>query len=104
MTVDEINTSSSKLVILGWFAGLAYYNWFATAPIPVPIWGHAILIVVGMFAASMIIGGGIAVAIGKILMTSHGNPEALPGLFALGGLIATVIAFFSAKYALMLFA
>jgi hypothetical protein len=45
----------------------------------------------------------MALIVARILMFSHGNPEAWPGLFKLGGLIATVIAFFAANLCYWLF-
>jgi hypothetical protein len=102
MTVDQINSENSKLVIVGWFIGLAYYNWFSSDALPLPWWIHAILIIGGMFISSIVIGGSMALLAATANKAAFGNPEARPNLFKLAGLIAAVLAFFVAKYALWL--
>jgi hypothetical protein len=92
--IDLFNTYSAKWTLAGWFIGLAYYDWFsATAP-HLPVWINITLIVVGMFAASIIIGGGMALLLGlisKLLTRSDA--------FAWGAFMSPVLAFFAAKYA-----
>lgn len=73
MDIERINTYSSKHTIVGWFVGLAYYNWFSSSAEPVSLWGHVALIVIGMFAASIIIGGGVAIVIGLITRIATGS-------------------------------
>ena len=100
--IDSIGTENSKLVIVGWFIGLAYFNWFSSAPISVQWWAHAILIVGGMFVASIVIGGGIAVLIGVVINKAGWSRRSGTYLKA-GGLISAVLAFFAARYGLLLF-
>jgi hypothetical protein len=98
--IDYINTQNSKLVIGAWFVGLAYYDWFASGP-SLAWWVHLALIVVGMFISSIVIGGGMAILAAALNKSAFGYAEARPNLFKLAGLLATVIAFFAAKYAVM---
>jgi hypothetical protein len=99
--IDWINAQNSKLTIIGWFAGLAYYNWFAHDGVVMPWWFHLILIVGGMFAASIVIGGGMAYLAGLIARIRVGKWDAHPEYFKTAGLIATALSFFAAKYALI---
>jgi hypothetical protein len=99
--VDWINAHNSRLTIIGWFAGLAYYNWFASNGVTMPWWFHLILIVGGMFAASIVIGGGMASLTALLSRIFAGSTTARPEYFKTAGLIATVLAFFAAKYALI---
>ena len=101
MDIDRVNDLASKQVILGWFAGLAYYNWFTGSPISVPWWAHIILVVGGMFASSIIIGGGMSLLAAGITKLMFGRSDAVPGLFGWAGIIATILAFIASKYALL---
>ncbi|HUZ33694.1 MAG TPA: hypothetical protein VMV19_16560 [Xanthobacteraceae bacterium] len=102
--VDWINGHNSRLTIIGWFAGLAYYNWFASVGPVLPWWVHLILIVGGMFAASIVIGGGMSCLTALLYRIFAGSATARPEYFKVAGLIATVLAFFSAKYVLVILA
>jgi hypothetical protein len=104
MSIEAINAYASKMTILGWFIGLAYYNWFAHRTVHVPIWGHALLVVVGMFAASIIIGAGMALIAGAITRTITGKLEGSPHVYSWAAFISPVLAFFAADYAVRLFA
>jgi hypothetical protein len=53
-----------------------------------------------MFAASIIIGGGMAVLIALITKAATGHEEGSPHGFAWAAFISPVLAFFAAKYAL----
>lgn len=97
LSIETINTKAAKYTIFGWFAGLAYFNWFASAPLHVSWVGHAILIVVGMFAASIVIGGGVALVFGLLTKALTGRMEGSPDLYAWGAFISPVIAFFAAQ-------
>ncbi|UDL90191.1 hypothetical protein LGH82_01990 [Mesorhizobium sp. PAMC28654] len=103
MTVDQINGKASGMVIFGWFVGLAYYNWFSRSPISVPIWAHIVLIVVGMFAASIIIGGGLALIAAGITKAVTGSAQGSPHAFSWAAFIGLILAFFPAGYALEMF-
>jgi len=103
MNIDLVNTYAARHTIIGWFVGLAYFNWFAHQPPTVPLWGHLLLIIVGMFAASIIIGGGMALVAAGVTRLVKGQSDASPDLFAWGAFISPVLAFFAAGYALEFF-
>jgi len=100
ISIDAINTKAATYTIVGWFAGLAYFNWFASAPQHVSWIGHAILIVIGMFVASILIGGGVALVLGYLTKALTGRAEGSPDLYAWGVFISPVIAFFAAELAI----
>jgi len=104
MSIEVANTYAAKWTIGGWFIGLAYYNWFSSAPIHVPMLGHILLLTVGMFAASVLIGGGMALLAGLVTKVATGQIEGSPHAFAWAAFISPVIAFFVAKTALGLVA
>lgn len=104
LSVEQINTKAAKFTILGWFAGLAYFNWFSSTAVHVSLVGHAILVVVGMFAASIIIGMGLALIVGLITKAVTGNSLGSPHGYAWGAFISPVIAFFAAEPAIRLVA
>jgi hypothetical protein len=103
-SVDEeitlVNTYAAKWTIAGWFVGLAYYNWFAMAPEHVPLLAHLVLIVGGLFASSIIIGGGMALLAALVTRLMTGSVVASPDAFAWAAFISPILAFFAAKYAL----
>lgn len=103
MTVERVNTLASRMVLFGWFTGLAYYNWFTDNPIHVPLWAHAILVVVGMFAASIIIGGGLAFIAAGITKILTGRGDGDPIAYSWAAFLSIPIAFVAAKYALRFF-
>lgn len=92
LSVEQTNTKSSKLAIIGWLAGLAYYVWFGS--IEASILGHAILIVGGIFVSSIVIGGGVAFFFGLLTRIFTGSWDGSPHGYAWGAFIAPVIAFF----------
>jgi hypothetical protein len=83
--IDYINVQNSKLTIAGWFIGLAYYNWFASDGAALPLWVHLILIVGGMFAASIIVGGGMAYLAALLSRIKGGAWAARPDYFITAG-------------------
>lgn len=99
--IDTVNTFAAKTTIGGWFVGLAYYNWFASAPPHLAIWIHAILVVGGLFASSILIGGGMALLMGGLTKILTGRVDGSPHAFSWGAFISPVIAFFAAKYVLL---
>ena len=100
VSIETVNTYAAKWTVGGWFIGLAYYNWFSSAPIHVPLLGHILLLTVGMFAASVLIGGGMAVLAAVVTKLTTGNVEGSPHGFAWAAFISPVVAFFAAKLAL----
>lgn len=102
VTIESINTRAAKWTVSGWFIGLAYYNWFASAPPHVALWAHLVLIVGGLFASSIIIGGGMAMIAATTTKIFTGNAEGSPHGFAWASFISPVLAFFAAKYSLLI--
>jgi hypothetical protein len=98
--IQIINTYAAKWTIAGWFIGLAYYNWLATNPDHVVWWAHVILVVGGMFAASIIIGGGMSLLAAFITRLVTGRTDGSRDFFGWSAFISPVLAFFAAKYAL----
>jgi hypothetical protein len=99
-SIEMVNTYAAKWSIGGWFAGLAYYNWFSNDAPHASLLGHVLLIVVGMIAASVLVGGSVALvfALGTKLVT--GSAEGSPHGYAWGAFISPVLCFFLAKLAL----
>ena len=102
MDIERINATSSKMTIMGWFAGLGYYNWFASDPISVPIWAHVALIIGGMFFASIAIGAGLALLAAAVTKVATGSTEGSPHAFSWAAFIGLVLSFVAAKYGLIL--
>lgn len=100
MNVDSVNGKAAKMTIAGWFAGLAYYSWFSSTAVHLPIWQHAFLIIVGMFAAAIIIGGGMALLASGLTKVITGRADGSINAFAWAALISPVLAFLAAKYVL----
>lgn len=104
LDVERINTYSASMTIIGWLAGLAYYNWLSSDPISVPLWAHVVLIVGGMFFASIVIGGGLAMLAAGLTKIVAGGAEGSPHAFSWAAFVGAVMAFFAAGYGLSLFA
>ena len=102
--VEQINTKAAKYSIAAWFVGLAYFNWFSSTATHVSIAGHIILVVVGMFAASILIGMMVTLILGLTTMLLAGRTDASPRGDAWGAVISPVIAFFAAGWAIRLVA
>ncbi|HEY8381854.1 MAG TPA: hypothetical protein VIL09_06875 [Microvirga sp.] len=100
MTIDRVNEKASRMVIFGWLAGLAYYNWFSSSPITVPLWGHAVLVIGGIFVASIIIGAGLALCAAAVTKMVTGRTDGSIHAFSWAAFIGPVLAFFASKYAL----
>ena len=79
--------------MLGWALGLAWIAYFDTVP-GLSFWDWIILVVVGLFGASVIIGGGFAMLLAWLTKLSYGKSDARPELFAWGVVIGPIVAFF----------
>ena len=96
-----LNTLTSKLAIAGWFAGLIYALWFSSNGLPPGVlkigfvYG-ALLVVVGMFVASIVIGSGTALALGGVSKVLSGSITGRPGVYMLGLIIVPVLCFMAA--------
>jgi hypothetical protein len=95
LSIDEVNTYAAKWTISGWFVGLAWFA-YSNGLHSISWIGWAILIIGGMFAASLIIGFGVALLMGGITKLVYGKSEASSDFFAWGAFISPVIAFFCA--------
>jgi hypothetical protein len=93
LSIDDVNTKASKATMLGWALGLAWIAYFNTVP-GLSILDWAILIVAGLFGASIVIGGGTAMLLAWFTKLSYGKSDARPELFALGVVTSPIIAFF----------
>jgi hypothetical protein len=102
MNADLVNTYAAKWTITGWFVGLIYYQWFGM-PAHLPLWEFGLLAIVGMFAASILIGGLIAFLLGLMTKAITGGWED-PTFHAWGVFISPILAFFAAKYAVRILA
>lgn len=101
MNIDAINTSASKATIVGWFAGLSYFGWWASDAVQVSFGAMSVLVVGGMFASSILIGGGVSLLIAGIAKALTGKTEGYPSLFTWGVVVSPVLAFFAARYSLL---
>jgi len=98
---DRAAKTASQYVVAAWFVGLAYYYWFDKSVPNLGIVTGFLLVVVGMFASSIIFGMGfhfIGRLIAKVLT---GRWEALPGISLITGIVSSVVTFLSVKYVIM---
>ena len=98
---DKAAKTASQYVVAAWFLGLAYYYWFDKSVPNLGIVTGFLLVVVGMFASSIIFGMGfhfIGRLIAKVLT---GRWEALPGLSLITGIVSSIITFLSVKYVII---
>ncbi|NEK54591.1 hypothetical protein GUK36_35105 [Rhizobium leguminosarum] len=79
---------------------MAYHNWFSSTVGHLPMWQHALLIVVGMVATAIIIGGGMALFAAGLTKVITGRTDGSINAFAWAAFISPVLAFFAAKYSL----
>ena len=103
MRIEDVNSYASYWTMLGWFLGLVYFNWFSDLAFHVPLWAHVTLGIAGMFAASIIIGGGLALLARGVTKLFFGKAEARTDIYAWAAFISPVLAFFAASYALSAF-
>ena len=104
ISVERIGEMSSKMTITAWFIGLAWMAFLTDDAIGVSWWEWIILVVGGMFAASIVIGGGLALVAAAITKMVTGKSEGSPHAFAWAALIAPWISFFATGPAVRFFA
>jgi hypothetical protein len=104
LTIERINTKAARNSIIGWFIGLAYFNWFSSTPVHVSLVGHVVLVVVGLFAASILIGMVVALVFAVITKIATGRTDGSPHGYAWGAFTSPVIAFFAVEPAIRLVA
>lgn len=103
---QQINFSKKllKFTTSGWLIGLFYFVWFTGIGYAVlPWWAYAVLVVGGM-VASFIIGWVVVVlVVGPLTYIVPGKPDgSLPAYVWMAVFISPVVAFFAARYALLL--
>jgi len=101
-TIDRINYTVAQWTVTGWFLGLAYFNWFSSTGPKLPMWVQLALAVGGLFASSILIGGGIAALAAVATRVATGRSDGSPVGFMLAGWVSPLLAFFAAKYAVLL--
>jgi len=101
MSVRETHKHIVESAILGWFLGLAYYNWFSSQPIQLSLLAHLILVTAVMYIVCILIASasrGIATLVAKAVSGFvHGQEP----MFTLAMPSATVLGFLAAGYALV---
>ena len=101
--IKGINYWSNTLGIIGWLSSLAYYNWFASHPPHVPIWGHVLLVVGGCFLVTTFIAAVLAATAGAVTQSRRGYAEGSAILFVAAAVVCPIVTFFVARGALWLF-
>ena len=96
ISVDRVNSIGAANTIVGWFAGLAWV-YFGDRIVGLGTLDWIILIIGGMFGASIVIGGGLALVAALLTKLSTGNAASSPHAFSWMALIAPVVAFFCAN-------
>ena len=95
ISIERIGEISSKLTIGGWFAGLGWIG-FSGSVQGLSWIDWAILIVGGMFAVSIVIGGGLHLIAAATTRLLTGSSSGSPHAYSWAALIGPVIAFFTA--------
>ena len=98
---DKAAKMASQFVVAAWFAGLAYFYWFDKSIPTLGLITNVLLVIVGMFASSIIFGMGFHFIGRLIAKTLKGSWESLPGLSLIMGIVSSVVTFFSVKYVIM---
>ena len=98
------NTTTAKLAVGAWFAGLVYALWISSTGLPLGVSGigfiyGAILVAGGMFLASIVIGGGTILVLGGLSKVMTGRFDGLPAIFGLGAIIVPILCFLAGKWA-----
>ena len=100
-SLDVLTDISSKFVVAAWFLGLAYFYWFNESVPTLGIITNILLVVIGMFASSIIFGMGFN-AIGRLIAKiMTGKWESMPSLSLIMGIISSIVTFFSVKYIIL---
>lgn len=92
--IEHINMVTSKLCMTGWFLGLAWMFFVSSDASEVVWWEWIALAVAGPFAASIVVGGGLALVSALITKVLTGSQEGSPMLFGLNSYVAPVLVFF----------
>lgn len=96
IAVERVNEIASKNTTIGWFAGLAWFR-YSNGAQDISYFEWAILIVIGMFVASIVIGGGMAMVAAAITKFLTGKADASPNAFAWMAYLSPLLAFFAAS-------
>lgn len=104
ISIERIGEMSSKATIAGWFGGLAWMAIFSDDVGGVVWWEWLILAIGGMFAASILVGGGLAMFAAVITKLVTGKSEGSPHAYAWAAMISPWLAFFASGPVVRLFA
>lgn len=88
----------AKAVVLAWFVGLAWFNWLAPNPAPIPWQGHLVLIAMVVLAV-ILIGTPVFLTVRSLsnLFESRTVPPAI--IFGFGMLVSAALSFLAAAIA-----
>jgi hypothetical protein len=102
VSVKLIRRYATILTIIGWLAGLVFYEWFAFAPFYVPLWDLCLLAIFGAFLSTIIITNTVQTIAGAITYKLTGNFEGSTDIHGWSVVISPLLAFVAAKYVLKL--
>ena len=94
-TVDATNTKSSKAIVIGWIAGLAYFVWWGD--IEASFWANIVLVAVGVFVSSIVLGSTVAMVMDVLTRITKRSQGRGANFSAWGAFISPVVAFFVCK-------
>ena len=93
--IDWINSKAASWTIFGWLAGCSWVSWQGQASDISTAW-WLVIVVVGIFGSSLIVGGGISLLIAALCKISTGRADGAPLVFALGVIVSPILAFVAA--------
>ena len=94
-TVDATNTKSSKAIVIGWVAGLAYFVWWGD--IEASFWANIALVAVGVFVSSIVLGSAVAMVMDALTRLTTRSKGRGTNFLGWGAFISPVVAFFVSK-------
>jgi hypothetical protein len=94
-TIDAKNTRASKAIVIGWVAGLAYFVWWGD--IEASFWANIVLVAVGVFVSSIVLGGAVAMVMGVMTRMTTRSQGGSTNFLPWGVFISPVVAFFVSK-------
>lgn len=94
-TVNATNTKSSKAIVIGWVAGLAYFVWWGD--IEASFWANIALVAVGVFVSSIVLGSAVAMVMDALTRLTPRSQGRGTNFLAWGTFISPVVAFFVSK-------
>jgi hypothetical protein len=95
LSIDRIGDLSSKTTIVGWLGGLAWLALFTENAVGVVWWEWLILVIVGMFAASIVIGGGLAMLAAFLTRLVIGKSDGSPHAFVFTAIVSPLLSLYA---------